>query len=136
MRPDDGRALLARQWLAKARQDLLTAETVKSVSVLRGVAAFHCQQAVEKALKGFLSLHDRPFRRTHNLAELLQQCLEIDSAFGEFIEAAALLSPYVAVFRYPGLGEDPTADQTARSMEIAGAVLAFVGDHMPGDTSA
>jgi len=30
-------------------------------------ALFHCQQAVEKALKGFLTWHDRPFEKTHDL---------------------------------------------------------------------
>jgi hypothetical protein len=30
-------------------------------------AVFHCQQAAEKALKGFLAWHDVPFRKTHTL---------------------------------------------------------------------
>ena len=33
-------------------------------------ALYHCQQAAEKALKGFLAFHDHPFRRTHDLREL------------------------------------------------------------------
>jgi HEPN domain-containing protein len=39
---------------------------------------FHCQQAAEKALKAYLTWHDRPFRRTHDLVELGNQCVEID----------------------------------------------------------
>jgi HEPN domain-containing protein len=31
------------------------------------IAAFHCQQAVEKLLKGFLVLGGINFRRTHEL---------------------------------------------------------------------
>src|SRR5256885_948672 len=31
---------------------------------------FHCQQAVEKAMKAFLSWHDEPFGKTHNLETL------------------------------------------------------------------
>jgi HEPN domain-containing protein len=31
---------------------------------------FHCQQAVEKALKECLAWHDRAFRKTHSLEEL------------------------------------------------------------------
>jgi hypothetical protein len=31
---------------------------------------FHSQQAAEKALKGFLTWHDVPFRRVHELDQL------------------------------------------------------------------
>ena len=37
---------------------------------LRGVAAFHCQQAVEKLLKGFLTLAGKRSRKTHSLEQL------------------------------------------------------------------
>jgi len=33
-------------------------------------ALFHCQQAAEKALKAVLIWHDRPFKKTHDLAAL------------------------------------------------------------------
>ena len=52
----------AREWLAKAEADLqavallLTFETYP-----RAVAAFHCQQAVEKSLKAFLVAYAIPF---------------------------------------------------------------------------
>jgi hypothetical protein len=35
---------------------------------LLGEVVFHCQQAAEKAMKGFLSWHDSPFGKTHDLA--------------------------------------------------------------------
>ena len=37
---------------------------------LRGVAAFHCQQAVEKLLKGFLMLAGKRSPKTHSLEQL------------------------------------------------------------------
>jgi HEPN domain-containing protein len=40
---------------------------------------FHCQQAAEKALKAFLTFHDQPFRKTHDLASLGKQCANIDA---------------------------------------------------------
>jgi HEPN domain-containing protein len=45
---------------------------------------FHCQQATEKALKALLTWHDRAFRKTHNLVELGEACVEIDAALGAF----------------------------------------------------
>jgi HEPN domain-containing protein len=65
----DDRAELTREWLRKAAGDLKAAD-------LHDLAAFHCQQAFEKALKGYLTWHDRPFRKTHDLVELIEQCIE------------------------------------------------------------
>ena len=64
------RAADTRAWLARARDDLRGAEIDLAASPpLLGDAAFHWQQAVEKALKAFLTWHDRPFRKTHDLTE-------------------------------------------------------------------
>ena len=53
---------------------------------------FHCQQIAEKALKGFLSWHDRPFRKTHSLEELGEQCLEMDPTLRSLIDRAVPLT--------------------------------------------
>ncbi len=46
---------LAREWFGKAERDLLTADTMLGVSPApTDVVCFHCQQAAEKYLKGFL----------------------------------------------------------------------------------
>lgn len=50
----------------RAQEDLRGAEIdLAAAPPLLGDATFHCQQAVEKALKGFLTWHDRVFRKTH-----------------------------------------------------------------------
>jgi hypothetical protein len=38
---------------------------------------FHAQQLAEKALKGFLTWHDQPFRKTHDLVEIGEQCVTL-----------------------------------------------------------
>ena len=59
-----------RSWFLKSGDDLcaaafeLTAEPPLTADIV-----FHAQ-AVEKAIKGFLSWHHRPFRKTHNLVEI------------------------------------------------------------------
>ncbi len=64
-----------RGWLVKALDDVRGAEVDLAANPpLSGDALFHCQQAVEKALKGFLTFHDRPFRKTHDLDELATAC--------------------------------------------------------------
>jgi HEPN domain-containing protein len=67
------RVLLAdtKAWLAKASNDLRAAGVgLKAEPMLLEDALFHCQQAIEKSFKAFLTFHDRPFRKTHNLEEI------------------------------------------------------------------
>lgn len=50
-----------QQWLIKARNDLRSAQRLLTAKPpLLDTAAYHCQQAAEKALKGYLTLHEAP----------------------------------------------------------------------------
>ena len=42
-----------RQWLESAEEDLATVKALLGNETTTGVAAFHCQQCVEKCLKAF-----------------------------------------------------------------------------------
>ncbi|MGH2532116.1 MAG: HEPN domain-containing protein [Thermomicrobiales bacterium] len=78
---DPQRVADTKSWLTRVNSDLRAAEVdLAAIPALLGDAAFHCQQAVEKALKGLLSWHDLPFRRTQDLAELGQQCIALDAS--------------------------------------------------------
>jgi HEPN domain-containing protein len=75
MAADAPRAADTRGWLRRAAADLRDADVdLAADPPLIGDAVFHCQQAAEKALKAFLAWHDVPFRKTHDLAEVGQQC--------------------------------------------------------------
>src|SRR4051812_31288376 len=92
----------AREWLARADLDLQLAERALSIlPVLAAGAAYHAQQAAEKALKAFLAAHNQPFPFTHNLAVLLPLCQALDTAFLGFGSVAATLTPFATQFRYP-----------------------------------
>jgi len=87
-----------RGWLTKAHKDLAAAayEFEADPPFLEDIL-FHCQQAVEKTLKAFLAWHGRPFRKTHNLVELGQSCVELDATLAEFLRRAAPLTEYAWV---------------------------------------
>ena len=52
---DEGKARTVGHWLRKARHDLRSAHRLYTdAPPLLGTAAYHCQQAAEKALKGWL----------------------------------------------------------------------------------
>ena len=73
---------LTRNWLAKAQRDPLSAQHLAEAEIpLLDSAAYHCQQAAEKAIKAFLVYHDIRFGKTHDLDVLLAQAAEINSAF-------------------------------------------------------
>jgi HEPN domain-containing protein len=90
---DPARVADTKAWLARAADDLQAAEQLLSgSSALPSVAVFHCQQAAEKAMKGFLAWHDVPFRKTHNLEEIGEACLAIDPALEEIVDRAVPLT--------------------------------------------
>jgi HEPN domain-containing protein len=68
---------------------------------LRGTAAFHCQQAVEKLLKGFLVLAGKRSRKTHSLAQLGAAAQERFPEISDPVAAARDWSRWAVDFRYP-----------------------------------
>lgn len=65
------------------------------------MAAYHCQQAVEKAVKAFLIHHGKPHERTHDIEVLVDLACEIDSTLHRLADAADALTPYATVFALP-----------------------------------
>jgi HEPN domain-containing protein len=117
----------AQDWLLRAQRDLLAVERALSGEpVLGDQAAFHSQQAAEKALKAFLAAHDHPFARTHNLERLVRLCQGIDPVFVGFTEAAHTLNPYVTQFRYPGGPLEPALEEAREALRLASEVIEFV----------
>jgi len=55
MEPEAEKRRLTRNWLAKAREDVLTADRAAEAPPLVHSVLFHCQQAAEKALKAYLT---------------------------------------------------------------------------------
>jgi len=57
-------------------------------------ALFHCQQAAEKASKGFLTAHDRIFRKTHDLDALGCLCEAVDPTLTSALGSARDLTVF------------------------------------------
>ena len=123
---------LARGWLTKARSDLATGNLVADGDGPYDTACFHAQQAMEKALKALLALHEQPIPRTHNLEELQQLCLQIvmmpELATLDLIEA----SDYAVQVHYD-LEFWPTQAIASDAMLLAEQVVGLVIDALPLD---
>lgn len=95
---------------------------------------FFCQQAAEKSLKAFLTWHDRPFRRTHDLEELGAACCAIDGTLAALVEEADVLSEYAWKLRYPGSPYSPEKDEAESMLRIAQAVFHEIRVRLPPET--
>ena len=123
-----------RAWLTKADHDLRAATYLADAEEpLLDIVVYHCQQAAEKALKGFLTFKSSPFARTHALVPLVEQAADLDAAFAALLDHAEDLSPFAWRFRYPGELLIPDEDEARAAIEQAREVLEFVLDRVPED---
>jgi len=134
MAVDPELAAETRGWMVKAGHDLRAAETLAAtLPPLNDEAVFHCQQAAEKSIKGFLAWHGQTFRKTHNLEETGEQCLAIDPSLRVTIDRAVPLSEYAWKFRYPGVPSDPDSAETAEALAAAREVVAAIASRLPAE---
>ena len=75
---------ITREWLACAADDLAAARVLLAQEDLTNMAAFHAQQAVEKAFKAVIEEMHLDLVRTHSLTRLYELvrvcCPAIDDA--------------------------------------------------------
>ncbi|MDT8444224.1 MAG: HEPN domain-containing protein [Desulfuromonadales bacterium] len=125
------KAELTRSWLVKAQRDLLSAKHLSEArEPLLDTAAYHCQQAAEKAIKAFLLYHDVRFGKTHDLEVLLAQAAEINPSFTTCRDEGRILTPLAVEFRYPGEYIEPEREEFEEAYLSAGRIYDFVLDHL------
>lgn len=129
------KAELVRSWLIKARRDLLSAhELATAETSLLDTAAYHCQQAAEKVVKGFLVFHDVRFEKSHDIVLLVMQANDIDPEFTNLLDAARLLTPLAVEYRYPGDYLEPEFHEYQEASEAAHKLYSFVLSKLPQTT--
>ncbi len=106
------------EWLKYADADLESAEILNTqYKKPLNIICYHCQQAAEKYLKGFLISKNIPFGKTHDLLKIIESCQEIDDIFSVLIKDCIMLNPYSIITRYPSELEliDDDADSAIES---------------------
>lgn len=132
MKHDPVRTEDTRGWLIRAARDLRSAEHgLRASPPLLEDVLFHCQQTVEKTFKALLAWHDTPFRRTHSLEEIGQQCLTIDPTLKELVNRATPLTEYAWKFRYPGELEEATEEEANEALQTGRTVYDAVLSRLP-----
>jgi HEPN domain-containing protein len=134
---DPVRVAEARGWLQKASGDLRAAvHDLAANPPLLDDAVFHCQQAAEKAFKGFLAWHDRPVGRTHNLEAIGEACLAVDPSLADVVDRAVPLTEYATRFRYPGEPAEPSRAEADGAVEAAREVFDSVLARLPAEVGS
>jgi len=116
------------RWLKKAESDLKSANILlNSETPPTDMIVFHCQQAIEKYLKAYLTNENVKAGKTHDLQTLLEMCLKCDKDF-EILdkEKISQLSLYAVEIRYPEEFFIPTIKEARESFNFASQVKKFI----------
>lgn len=109
---------MTREWLRKAEADRRTAHRlIGEKPADHDIVCFHCQQAVEKYLKGLLQEGGLSIPRIHDLGELLNRLQPTHPTISRLRRNTRPLTRYAVEYRYPGLRADRRKSRAA----LAGA---------------
>ena len=96
--------MLHEEWVEKAEGDYKTAVILKRQrkEPQYDAACYHCQQSAEKYLKAYLIKQGVAPERTHDLRNLLRECIIYDAGLSSLWPDVRFLNPFSVQFRYPG----------------------------------
>lgn len=89
-------------------------------------AAFHLQQAVEKALKAYLLLKGWRLKKIHDLEALLDDAVKYHAPFEPFRPLVQEVTGYYLTERYPGFEEGPSEEEVATTYDQAKPLIKHI----------
>ncbi len=124
---DSPRRATIRRWIAKAENDVRTAQVMlRAEPPVTDVVCFHAQQCAEKALKAFLVSSDLHVEKTHYLPRLVELCAGAVPTFDGLRDLAAELTDYAVESRYPDDWREIPVEEARAAVEKTEKVLEFV----------
>lgn len=120
MPENDKTAIVAREWVTKADNDLKTAaHTLKlGDKCPADTVCFHAQQCVEKYIKAFLVVLEIEFPRTHDI-EILISLIPRSIRLSLTVEEQRRLTEYATIMRYPGPYEPILLSEAKQAVKLA-----------------
>jgi len=90
------------EWIQIADDDIYSAQLLnEAFRKPYEIICYHCAQAAEKYLKGYLAYNDITAPKTHNLLLLHELCIETDNAFESIRTECSFLNRFTSEIRYP-----------------------------------
>ncbi|MCL2156200.1 MAG: HEPN domain-containing protein [Leptospirales bacterium] len=115
-----------KDWYAKAQADLESAKILFEHEGDYSIVAFHCQQAIEKALKGYILKHKGNLISGHSLIFLCKEAslAEQSASVNQYLKDCAFVNQFYIATRYPA--DIPTVlskDEVKECISIAETML-------------
>jgi len=105
-----------KDWLTASGDDLFAAKILSVEEQVTNLAAFHCQQCVEKVFKALIEEQDKPSIKSHDLLRL-QLYSDFQLSDNELIVLGTINEVYIDS-RYPGeLGLLPEGKPTKQELD-------------------
>ena len=95
-----------KDWFEIADDDLYSAiELSKLHRKPFEIICYHCSQAVEKYLKGFLEYNNVPIEKTHDLVKLISKCISLNPSFNDIRIECVFINRFISQVRYQSRGQ-------------------------------
>lgn len=122
-------SLRHHEWLEKAGRDLKSAKVLKLNDCGNDIVAFHCQQSIEKSLKGYLLKQKGQVVEGHSLIYLCKEASNYNTEFKKRLKDCAFVNQYYIETRYPSDIPLVVADDEANEcISIADEVYKMVNE--------
>lgn len=115
-----GNREMAEPWLEKVIHDIGSAKIIhQHLPDYYDTIAFHCQQAVEKSIKGILVYYGKDFKYSHYLPYLINLLSQLIPVTDEEEDKAILLNQFSVEIRYPNTTIALSEEDIINAIEIA-----------------
>lgn len=88
-------------WYTKAKEDLRGANILFEHDGIGSMVAFHCQQSIEKALKGYILKNTNELVEGHSLVYLCKKASSINVNIKSYLKDCAFVNQFYVETRYP-----------------------------------
>ena len=122
-----GDSLRYKDWFEKAVHDLRGAEILMEHDGGNDLVAFHCQQAMEKTLKGWLLMVTNELLEGHSLVFLCRKAISAGAPLKEKLRACAYVNQFYIETRYPSDSYLPVSTSEAQDcIDIAKELMSLL----------
>lgn len=115
---------MLEKWLDMAIRDLKSAKVLFEHDCGNDYVAFHCQQAIEKALKALIIYLYATLEQGHSLLYLCKKVMAQRKEFSQYLKDCAFVNQYYIETRYPNENAITVSNEEAENcLNIAENIL-------------
>ncbi len=116
-------------WYEKSLKDLEGARILFKYGGDFSIVAFHCQQSLEKLLKGYILKETQTLAEGHSLVYLCKKAIEFDASLKSYLKDCAYINQFYIETRYPAdIPTVLTQDEAQECILIAEKLQKLIGN--------